>query len=91
MNNVRKVTGATTLVEVGTFRGLTAKRCAKVFETVKTIELDEQLSSEAAVFLKPFVNVEVIQGDCLVEIGRIFDSPTISHAIRRRAFCGPWI
>src|SRR5438105_1556154 len=71
LNALRKSTGATQMIETGTYRGVTAGRCARVFERVYTIELDKPLAAEAAKFLAPKRNVEVIQGDALAELPKV--------------------
>ncbi len=65
INRLRKKTGAKIFVEAGTFRGVTAARCASVFEKVYTIELDPKLAQAATRFLTNRKNVKVIQGDAL--------------------------
>lgn len=74
LRNIRSVarrTGATQMIETGTYLGNTAMRCAPRFERVYTIELDEKLASRAAAYLCKRHNVEVIQGDALVEVPKI--------------------
>lgn len=63
LKSLARRTGARTLVETGTYYGVTAARCARVFEHVVTIELDPALAQRATAFLRRFRNVEVIQGD----------------------------
>lgn len=58
-------TGARTLVETGTFLGVTAARCARSFERVVTIELDVDLAARARRFLSRYQNVTVLQGDAV--------------------------
>jgi hypothetical protein len=58
-------TGANCLVETGTFLGVTAARCAGVFDTVLTVELDPQLAAQATKFLAKYANVTVYQGDAV--------------------------
>jgi predicted O-methyltransferase YrrM len=47
---LRKRTGAKQFMEAGTYLGLTAERCGRVFERVYTIELDHELVRKASVF-----------------------------------------
>ncbi|HTC72567.1 MAG TPA: hypothetical protein VK655_06735 [Solirubrobacteraceae bacterium] len=49
-------------VETGTYRGLTARGLAPLFERVITVELSRSLHARAAVALSEFPNVEAIQG-----------------------------
>jgi hypothetical protein len=65
LRSLGKRTGATCLIESGTFLGVTSARCSRVFERVLTIELNAQLASQAANYLQRFHNVEVFQGDAV--------------------------
>lgn len=65
LRSLGKKTRAKCLIESGTFLGVTAARCSRVFERVLTIELDVQLANKAATYLKRFDNVEVFQGDAI--------------------------
>ncbi len=71
ITSVARRTGATQMIETGTYLGNTAMRCASRFERVYTIELDGKLAARAAAYLRKRRNVEVIQGDALVELHRI--------------------
>jgi hypothetical protein len=51
------------LIETGTFLGVTAARCARVFDRVVTIELDADLALRARAYLQRFPNVELLHGD----------------------------
>ena len=59
------------MIESGTYRGVTAARCARQVAKVYTIELDKELAAGATMYLRGCLNVEVIQGDALVELPRI--------------------
>jgi hypothetical protein len=65
LRSLGKRTGATCLIESGTFLGVTAARCSRTFKRVLTIELDPQLANKAAVYLGRFSNVKVFQGDAV--------------------------
>lgn len=65
INALRKRTGARMMIETGTFRGVTAARCARLFDKVFTIELEPTLAREAAEYLRAWPNVEAIEGDGL--------------------------
>lgn len=65
LRSLGKRTGARCLIESGTFLGVTAARCARIFERVLTIELDVQLANQATAYLLRFPNVEVFQGDAV--------------------------
>ena len=45
IDRVRKNTGATILIEAGTFRGITTARASSVFDQVYSIELDKTLAA----------------------------------------------
>lgn len=57
--------GARTLIETGTYLGVTTRRCARVFDRVLTIELDEKLARQASRYLADLPHVEVVQGDAV--------------------------
>jgi len=80
IDQARKTTGSTTFVETGTYLGGTAHRCSKVFESVYTIELSETLAERAKKNLAGARNVEVIQGDAVVELDRLLESRPIDRA-----------
>src|SRR2546430_2701925 len=65
INAMRKRSGARMMIETGTYLGNTADRCARKFEKVYTIELDQDLARQATEFLRRRPNVQVIQGDGL--------------------------
>src|ERR1051326_8690930 len=48
--------GADCLIETGTFQGVMAARCARVFATVLTVELDAKLAAQAKAFLAKYRN-----------------------------------
>jgi len=63
-----RATGGDVFFEVGTFLGVTTKRCAKKFRKVWTVELDPKLCAEARRYLASSFNVAVIEGDGLKEV-----------------------
>jgi hypothetical protein len=71
LKELARRTGARTLIETGTYLGVTAARCARVYDQVVTIELDPDLAAKAAVHLCRFPNVRVIQGDATKHLGQI--------------------
>jgi hypothetical protein len=62
---VARESGAQCLIESGTYRGHTTKRCVPVFKNIVTVEIDESLARDAKQFLKNSSNVEVVQGDVI--------------------------
>lgn len=81
LNALRRKCGADVIVETGTYRGVTAARCARVFKKVYTIELDPDLAREATRFLAPRRNVEVICGDAVNELSTVFESRDVASAV----------
>src|SRR3954469_11885731 len=73
IKTVARRTGATQMIETGTFLGNTAMACAPYFRKVYTIELDEALAASAAAYLKRRPNVEVIRGDAAVELPKLLE------------------
>jgi hypothetical protein len=65
INTLRKKTGARIFIEAGTLFGVTAERCASVFDRVYTVELDRALVEKATASLADLKHVQVIQGDAL--------------------------
>jgi hypothetical protein len=63
LRGMRQRTGARYLIETGTFLGVTAARCARIFDRVLTIELDPELAERARAYLRRCPNVEVLEGD----------------------------
>jgi len=68
---VARRTGARALIETGTFRGVTTRRCARHFARVYTIELDHDLAVAAGKNLAHYRNCEVIEGDATREVAAI--------------------
>jgi len=73
--------GASTFIETGTYRGVTAYRCSFVFKSVFTIEIQPELATAAATFLARRPNVRVICGDAVSELGRVFQNNTFDSAL----------
>jgi hypothetical protein len=59
----KRETGAETVVEIGTFKGVTAQRLARRFKRVISVEIDPELHKHASRRLQRFNNVELILGD----------------------------
>ena len=57
--------GARCLIESGTYRGHTTRKCAPLFQKVVTIEIDDSLAQRATQFLKDNTNIEVVHGDVI--------------------------
>jgi hypothetical protein len=59
---LRDKLGLRRAVETGTYRGLTARALASLFESVITIELSRPIHEQAATALRDLPNVEAVQG-----------------------------
>jgi hypothetical protein len=81
LRSLGRSTGARTLVETGTFLGVTAARCAHCFSQVVTIELDVELARKATRYLSGLPNVEVLQGDAVELLPLIFSDRKYEAAV----------
>ena len=59
----RNMTEASTVVEIGTYKGVTSRRLSRIFDHVITVEIDAALYSEAHERLKQCPNVHQIHAD----------------------------
>lgn len=60
---LRKDTGATTVIEVGSFKGVTTRRLSRFYEQVLSIEIDPALCEHARRRCRKRRNVTIYQGD----------------------------
>lgn len=60
---LRRVTGATTVIEVGSYKGVTTRRLSRFFEQVLSIEIDPELCEHARRRCSTRRNVTIYQGD----------------------------
>jgi len=74
-------TAATSFIETGTFLGVTTKRCAPIFKKLYTIEIDENLATQAESFLGKDKNVEVIQGDALKVLPDLLEREEVNDVL----------
>ena len=81
INKLRKSTGATVLIEAGTYRGITTTRCSSVFDKVYSIELDPTLAAAAKKYLSKKKNVNVIQGDALQVIPELLENENLNRVL----------
>ena len=63
LKTCRDLTGASTVVEIGTFKGVTTKRLSRLFTQVITVEIDESLHVQAKKRCASRTNIELILGD----------------------------
>lgn len=81
INNLRKQSGAKTFIEIGTYLGVTTKRCAKHFDQVYTVELDVELANQASQYLVRNRNVEVLQGDGLELLKELLETRNLNDVL----------
>ncbi len=63
IKSIKNMSNAENLIEVGTYKGITTKRCSKIFKKVYTIELDHELFMSSRKYLENADNVTSIEGD----------------------------
>jgi len=63
LKTCQKLTGATSVVEIGTYKGVTTRRLSSIFDQVVTVEIDAALHAQAVDRLKRKANVRLIHGD----------------------------
>ena len=68
IKGLKHKTGAKAFVETGTYLGVTTNRCASVFDSIYTIELDPDLAHKAQSFLSRHPHIEVLQGDAVEKL-----------------------
>jgi hypothetical protein len=76
-----KRVGADCLIETGTFRGVMAARCARVFKTVLTVELDAKLAAQTKASLAEYRNVTVYQGDAVALLPQMLAHPDAGRCV----------
>lgn len=65
--------GLRTLVETGTYRGEMIKKCLRTFDTIYSIELDQDLWSSAQKKFARYRHVHLVQGDSEQELSNILE------------------
>lgn len=78
---LQKQTGARIFVETGTYFGVMALRCSKVFDKVITIEIDRDLAEYAGRMLKRRDNVELVQGDAVACLQGLLERPDVDEVV----------
>ena len=73
----RKLTGATSVVEIGTYKGVTTRRLSWIFDQVITVEIDATLYTQAVERLKRRTNVRLIHDDGVSAL------PAIAKEVRK--------
>lgn len=81
IDKVRRLTNSRTLVETGTFLGVTTERGSKVFESVVTIELCPDLAARAKERLKKLKNVRVVEGCAVLVLRQVLSDPAVTDAL----------
>lgn len=69
----KKASSSNTFLEVGTFHGVTSRRCSGYFEKVYTVEINQELAKRAAIKFAKLNkrNVHVVEGDGLKRLPEI--------------------
>ena len=75
--SVARRTRARTLIETGTYKAVTTRRCLPYFEKIYTIELDHQLAEAASHALRRHPKCLVIEGDATKTVASLLDSRSI--------------
>ena len=78
---VAKRSGASTLIETGTYRGRTARRASRKFNRVITIEVVEELYRNAKASLADCKNIECLLGDCNQLLPGILDRDDVADCL----------
>lgn len=76
---LRKLTGAKEVIEIGTYKGVTTRRLARIFNKVTSVEIDKHLHEYAKAKLRGLNNVELLLGDGKELIRKV--SSTANNAI----------
>jgi hypothetical protein len=63
LRSVRALSGATTVIEIGTYKGVTTRRLSRLFDKVVTVEIDEALMQRAKARCTGRVNIQFLLGD----------------------------
>lgn len=63
LTRLRKTTGATTIIEVGSYKGVTTRRLSRFYEQVLSIEIDPVLCEQARRRCATRRNVTIYEGD----------------------------
>lgn len=79
INVARKISKATTVIEIGSYKGVTTRRFSYLFDEVKSVEIDEALHLQAKEHCNGRTNVEMILGDGSVVLKEL--APVVSNAL----------
>lgn len=60
---LRKLTGAKEVIEIGTYKGVTTRRLARIFDKVVSVEIDKDLFEYSRAKLQGLDNVVLLMGD----------------------------
>lgn len=73
LRTVRNLSGARTVIEIGTYKGVTTRRLARLFPKVVTVEIDEALHRHATARCAGIPNIEFLLGDGAVLLPAIIE------------------
>lgn len=77
LQTCKKLTGATSVVEIGTYKGVTTRRLSRIFDQVVTVEIDAALHAQAVERLKRNTKVRLIHDDGVKAL------PAIAKEVRK--------
>lgn len=81
IKSLKQRTKSSVFIETGTYLGVTTHRCSSIFNHIYTIELDQNLATQATNYLSSKKNVEVIQGDALEVLPNLLNREEVNHAL----------
>lgn len=81
LRHLKKELAARELIEIGTYLGVTAGRCAKIFDRVYTVEIDAKLFAQAREHLSRHDNVRCFHGDGVEQLPKVFQEHPVERAI----------
>ena len=80
IKSLKKKSKSKIFIEAGTYYGVTADRCSRIFDHVYTIELNPALAKKAADFLSPKKNIKVIEGNALMVLPELLGRSQVDDA-----------
>lgn len=63
ISTLRRLTGAKEVIEIGTYKGVTTRRLARIFKKVTSVEIDKDLYEYSRARLQGLDNVVLLLGD----------------------------
>jgi len=75
----KQITNSTTVIEIGTYKGVTAKRLSRIFDSVISVEISPELYEISCKRCENRTNIELILGDGSDELPKI--AARVSNAV----------